>query len=324
MRMGYLAFVLVLIGTSTALSQGRNAPLPTPGVPRGLEPYADVQLVLKNARQAIGLLGTAQLRLDPYPEPVVLAPGVEIPPERRQRKISAECDTEEVRSFNRGYLLAHTGFNLFLSLQELGVPRIEGPHGMPNSYPIRKFVQFGRSALVSVWTPSRLRDLLEVRHSLRNLPSSVRQDLSIFLSKLQEYRQHYARLKNTRASVMDDLFTREGHAYYWYWASFRSDPAFTQVLKTMPKGLGVRELSELLDQQIREVSDVAKNDPAKCFIEHHGPTISFASERLEYDGTYIYPTKYMISFWRRRDMEGTSDLAAYVITRALEALRTAP
>src|SRR5262245_45321425 len=111
MRIRYLAFALGLIGTSAALGQGRNAPLPTPGVPKGLEPYADVQLVLKNARQAIGLLGTAQLRLDPYPEPIAPPPGVEIPPELRQRKISPECDTEEVRSFNRGYLLAHTGFN---------------------------------------------------------------------------------------------------------------------------------------------------------------------------------------------------------------------
>jgi hypothetical protein len=307
-----------LIDSSAALSQGRNAPLPNLDVPRGLEPYADVQLVLKNARRAIGLLGTAQLRLDPYPDLIVPAPGVQL----RQRRIGPECDTAEVRSFNRGYLLAHIGFNLFLSLQELGVARVHGPHGMPYEQQ-RKFIQFGRSTLLSVWTPNRLRDLLEVRQTIRTLPRPIREDLSAFLSKLQEYRQHYVRLKKARPAILDELFKREDDAYYWYLVYLESKPRSEELLKKVPKGIGYSELSELLDEQLREVSDVAKTDPGTCFVEHYGPTIMFPSEKLEYDRTYIYPTKYMISFWRRRDMEGIVDLSVYVIARVLEALRTA-
>jgi hypothetical protein len=142
-----------------------------------LESYADVQLVLKNARRAIDLLGSTELKLEPYPE-FVPPPGSSL----RERKITPECNTEEVRSFNRGYLLAHTGFNVFLALQELGVAQVKGPHGLPYEQQ-RRFIQFGRVALLNVWTPSRLRELLEMRRALRVLPKPIKQDLSAFLSK---------------------------------------------------------------------------------------------------------------------------------------------
>jgi hypothetical protein len=85
------------------------------------------------------------------------------------------CDTEDVQSFNRGYLLAHTGFNLFISLQELGIARVNGPHGgLPNeTQRKRKFIQFGRSALLNIWTPSRLKSLLETRQAMRALPNGL-------------------------------------------------------------------------------------------------------------------------------------------------------
>jgi hypothetical protein len=49
-------------------------------------------------------------------------------------------------------------------------------------------------------------------------------------------------------------------------------------LKEKPKGIGYSDLSVLLDKQLREVSDVAKTDPARCFVENNGPTITFPSE----------------------------------------------
>src|SRR5262245_9021057 len=90
-----------------AVGQERGAQFPKVGSPVKLESYADVALVVNNARRTIELLATAQMKLEPYPEP---------PP----KQIAPDCDSAEVRSFNRGYLLAHTGFNIFLSLQELG------------------------------------------------------------------------------------------------------------------------------------------------------------------------------------------------------------
>jgi hypothetical protein len=297
----------LLIGSESALGQERNVPMPSVDVPTKLEPYADLALVEKNARRAIELLATAEVKLSPYPE-------------GRQKQITAECDSPEVRSFNSGYVLAHTGFNLFLSLQEMGIPRVDGPNGLPNNTK-RNFVQFGRAALLSVWTPSRLRELLKVRKAVRDLPQPIRADLAVFLSKLLEYRQHYARLKKARAAALDDIFNREGADYYWY-SVWRNQP---DVLKNdrsrIPEGIGYPELSELLDEHVRQVSDVGKTDPGSCFIEHHGPTITLPSEKLEYDGRWIYPTKYLISFWRRRDMEGTGNIAAYVIAEVLDTLR---
>lgn len=305
----------LLIGSGIALGQDRNSPLPKVGIPAKLEPYADAALVANNARRAMELLATAQLKLDPYPEAVGVNPN-------RPKQITPECDSGEVRSFNRGYLLAHTGFNIFLLLQELGIPRVDGPHGLPTNRK-RNFIQFGRTALLSIWTPDRLRDLLKVRTALRDLPQPIRQDLATFLSKLMEYRQHYVRLKRVRSAALDDLFRREDDAYYWYLTSWKEPtvPATAEALKKIPGGIGYDELSDLLDEQARQVSDVAKTDPGRCFVAHYGPTITFPSEKLEYTNTWIYPTKYLISFWRRRDMEGTGDLAAYVITLALETLR---
>ena len=302
-----LACVGLLIGCGIALGQERNILLPKVGIPVKLEPYANVALVVKNARRTIELLATAQMKLEPYPEPIGGNPKLE------PKQITPECDSAEVRSFNRGYLLAYAGFNIFLSLQELGIPRIEGPHGLPGDTK-RNFIQFGRAALLSMWTPDRLRDLLKVRTALRDLPQPIRQDLSTFLSKLVEYRQHYVRLKRVRSAVLDDLFARGSDAYFWYMSQFQStNPA--------RRGIVYDKLSELLDEQARQVSDVAKTDPGRCFIEHHGPTIRFPSEKLEYDRTSIFPTKYLISFWRRRDMEGTSDLATHVIVQVLEMLK---
>ena len=310
-----LAGCCLLISSGFAFGQGRSASLPGVAVPAKLEPYADVQLVSKNARRAIGLLATAQTRLNPYPEPIPnQTPGAAPWP----KQIGPECDTEDVRSFNRGYLLAHTGFNLFLSLQELGVPQVEGPHGGPDERR-RHFIQFGRSALLSVWTPNRLRDLLKVREALRDMPTPIKQDLSAFLSKLAEYRQHYDRLKKARAAVLDDLFRREDHAYVWYeaWVGAGAKERSPRT------GIGESKLTELLDGQIRQVSDLAKADPGGCFVSHYGPIITLPSEKLEYANTWIYPTKYLVSFWRRRDMEGTSALADYVIAQVLETLRGA-
>ena len=214
----------LLIGSESALGQERNVPMPSVDVPTKLEPYADLALVEKNARRAIELLATAEVKLSPYPE-------------GRQKQITAECDSPEVRSFNSGYVLAHAGFNLFLSLQEMGIPRVDGPNGLPSNTK-RNFVQFGRAALLSVWTPSRLRELLKVRKAVRDLPQPIRADLAVFLSKLLEYRQHYARLKKARAAALDDIFNREGADYYWY-SVWRNQP---DVLKNdrsrIPEGIG--------------------------------------------------------------------------------------
>jgi hypothetical protein len=258
------SFVSCWLLISTCLAVGQDtAPLPKLSVPTKLEPYADVPLVIANARRAIDLLATAQQNWEPNPEP-------------------PECDTEDVRSFNSGYLLAHLGFNIFLGFQELGIPRLEGPGGSPN-VGRRHFVQFGRSALLSVWTANQLKDLLDVRQAMKELPSPIRRDLSAFLSRLQEYREHYDRLKRTRSAQVDELFDRESDAYYWYYAyqelsSKNRKETGQPDLNQKPKGIGYTDLSALLDMHLRDVSTIVKTDPLRCFVENNGPTITFPSE----------------------------------------------
>lgn len=298
---------MLALSTGVALSQEHNTPMPSVAVPANLEPYADLALVERNARKTIELLATAQMK---YPEPGsdAAAIGPKIPP---------ECDSAEVRSFNRGYLLAHAGFNLFLSLQELGIARAEGPHGLPGTVQ-RKFIQFGRAALLSAWTPSRLTDLAKVGLALRDLPQPVKVDLAAFLSKLMEYRQHYARIRKARGETLDDLFNRASEGYVWYSLSWAGDSK--TLTSKRPAGIGYDELSERLDELARQVSDVAKADPGRCFVAHIAPTIAFPSEKLEYSAM-IFPTKYLISFWLRRDMEGTGNIAAHVIAEVLKVLQ---
>jgi len=55
---------------------------------------------VKNARRAIDLLGSAQMKREPYPEPVEAAPRIE----PGQRTFGPESDKTEIRSFNSGYL----------------------------------------------------------------------------------------------------------------------------------------------------------------------------------------------------------------------------
>jgi hypothetical protein len=201
-----LAIGLILACGIGALAQGGDEKLPARSVPVGLEPYADVTLVLQNGRRVIGLLGTAQFD-------VHASDG---------QKSEGNCNSLEVQSFNRGFVLAHTGFNMFLALQEAGFTDLAGPVGMPGDKG-RRFVQFGRSALLAAWTPKQIGQLLDLRQSLHSLPTPVKADLAAFLTKLREYRSHYARLKAAKPDLLEDLFEREDDAYYWYHAYVESN-----------------------------------------------------------------------------------------------------
>lgn len=292
-----------------AFAQGDDGKLAERSAPAGLESYADTAIVLQNARRVVGVLGTAKFDVN--------ASGDE--------KRDTECNSEEVQSFNRGYVLAHTGFNMFLALQETGFTDLAGPNRLAGEKH-RRFVQFGRSALLAAWKPKQIGQLIDLRGSLRSLPASTKADLATFLTKLGEYRLHYTRLKAAKPELLEDLFRRENDAYYWYHAYIESNATkdaetFSELLKQMPKGVSYSELSETLDKELREVSDVAKNDPHACFIQHLGLVISYPSEKLNRDYNPIYATKYMVGFWRRRAMEGTSELADFAIQRVLDALR---
>jgi hypothetical protein len=300
-----LAIGIALAFGIGALAQGGDEKLAVRSVPAGLAPYADVALVIENARRVIGALGTAKFEVVP----------------REGRQGAAECNSEEVQSFNRGYVLAHTGFNMLLALQERGFTEISGANGLANAKR-RRFVQFGRSALLGSWSPKQLGRLLEVRQSLASLPAHTKTDLAAFLSKLREYRAHYVRLKAAKPDVLDELFRRENDDYYWYRSYLETvGPRVADILKKMPDGLGYHELSGTLDKELREVSDIAKSDPHACYVEYVGLAIAYPQEKLERDYNPIYATKYMVSFWRRREMEGTAGLADYVIGQVLEVLR---
>jgi hypothetical protein len=207
---------------------------------------------------------------------------------------------------------------LFLSRQEAGFTDLKGAHGLPDAKK-RNFVAFGRSALLGIWSAAGLKELLQVRESLVGLPGPIRSDLVAFLAKLQDYRRHYERLKKTNPGLLSELFRREEDGYYWFEAYWRkSEP---QLRKNAQGGIGSSELSKALDKELREVSDVARTDPAGCYVDHYGPSIGFPSEALERENTEICATKYMISFWRRRDLEGISALASYIVDQTLAARR---
>ena len=296
------ALVLSIV---VAVAQGSDGKLGARSIPAALESYADPPLVMQNARRVIDLMGTATFTA----------------PASDEQENDSVCNSEAVQSFVRGYLLAHSAFNMFLALQEGGFTDIAGPNGLPH-IKHRRFVQFGRSALLGAWTPKQLAQLLEVRRSLTSLPPITKADVAAFLTKLQEYRTHYTRLKAVNPDLLEDLFRRESDDYYWYRAYLeRAGPDAAEVLKGIPEGIGYEGLSEQLDKRLRAVSDVAKEDPHACFVHQSGPVLAFPTEKLKRDYTEIFATKYMVSFWRRRDLEGTSAMADYVIGRVLDALQ---
>ncbi|MGD9670755.1 MAG: hypothetical protein AB7U75_17205 [Hyphomicrobiaceae bacterium] len=295
--------------------------VPAYDVPAGLEVYTDIKAVTESAQRVIELLSVATLTLQPYPVPFKVGERQTI-----NREIIPECDTDRIRSFNRGYQLALTGYNLLLSLRETGIARARGPHGLPDARK-RRFIEFGRSALILAWQPSRVQEVLTILDSLSALPQSRRDDLATFLTILLEYRIHYMRLKARSEEQVNELFRREDHAYYWYRVyldRFSNGVAQKEIrsdLRQLSEPIGPDELSGALDSMLRETSDVDKTDPHACFVEHYGPVIEIPVEKLQRENAELYPTKYMVSFWRRRDMEGTSTIASFVLTRVLEALR---
>lgn len=304
------AGLVVACGAVAALAQGNDSRLGERAAPAGLEAYTDVALVLQNARHVIATLGTAKFEADPS----------------FADKNGGECGSDEVQSFNRGFILAHTGFNMFLALQESGFSDLSGANGL-TGYKHRRFVQFGRSTLIAAWTPTQLGQLIGMREMLRSLPKTTKADLAAFLTKLAEYRLHYTRLKTAKPEILEDLFRREDDGYYWYRASLEQSASahpeyLAEQLKSMPEALGYSELSAALDKELREVSDIGKTDPNSCFVENVGLIISYPTEKLKRDRNSIYATKYMISFWRRRYMEGISELADFAIKQMLETLRS--
>jgi hypothetical protein len=301
------AFFVAFDPNSRAISE---TAIPSVAVPRHLEAYANPKTVITNATRVINAFQKAQLTWPPYPkglDPV----------------ITPECDREEIRSFYNGYRMAQLAYNMFLSLQETGRFTTLGPVGAfysprdPQRYqrfPRRRFVQFGRAALLAAWQPATIRQLIETREALKQWPDSHRRDLSAFLAKLIEYRAHYRKLQAARPSMLDSLMLRQSEDYVWWHLNSTAD-------ERAPSALTYDAFSAALDAALQDVS-IRAADKSKCLVAHHGPELTIASLNLKAERDRgLYPTKFMVTFWLRRDFEGTGDLAELVLNETLKALK---
>jgi hypothetical protein len=287
-----------------------------PIIPKELTAYADVDQTLKNAGSVISLLGVAQIErwTDEYE-----SDGKKV---QHDNGLTAHCDTPNHQTFYRGMHLAHAGYYLFLAKQEVGWFEYASPVG-DYGQPRRKFVGFGRGVLVGLWRPERVADIHRLVSELGRLPPDRRKDLAAYLSELRAYRLHVANLIERAEGKLRDLL-RRGAGEYFYEELYNS-AASNKNRDSIPndkKALIYDELSDELRKLINSTRDPDTVPISDCMVMGSAFRMKFGVASLIVSEKIFVPVKYMVGFWLRRRAEGLERLTDFVLSQAVNTLKT--
>lgn len=287
--------------TSSAV-HAEKVTIPDLEAPASLAPYVDSEKTIASAGLAISALSNAQF----------------------SNAASSACDSPEWQSLYRGARLAHSAYYLFSSAQELGWLKHESPFDGN-----RAILGPAREAVIAWWPKTEVAKLANLGSQLRSLPDQHKHDLREFVRKLSEFRnvtgKIVAREAGLLSEIMDehkvlsleekkDLFVRLGTEYSektfpgesWRFADSKIQMAL--IYDEVAAGLLA------LANKVRDPSDLRLHD---CLLGGFEmiPPLKFGTEE-QFEQKYLFPSKYMISFWLRRHREGTAGIAAYLLQMA--------
>lgn len=302
------AKMLVFVGClSVAFAQETKtqsaSSLPGPEVPIDLKPYAQQSDVLAAAEAVLHILKTAKFQKASYGD------GQDQPP----------CD-----SLNRGMMLAHAGFNMFVNARERGWI---SPTSVLGSSQDLGLLSERRANLLRIWDAAKLMELLQLRETLTAWPEEIRHDVSTFLVELLNFKTTHREMRLRFSERLKEIQRRSTDNYaldYWVWRRVENVPDKGEKLdefhRRRPEPLGYEEYSGALFQLVKEIPGQSR-EILNCLKRTSGALITFEGSVAGFDNGYSYPAKYMFTFWERRDREGLGTMAEYVLNQVIQALR---
>lgn len=288
--------------------------IPPVELPEGLEPYGNVPTVLAAALQILSLMKTARVEMS------------------SDASRPSACNRDEILSIYRGMALAHAGYRLFVNRLELGWVSPEPMRNFFGSPTYRSLLQPSRLALVEVWRPENIARMVALSGALAELPPAIRLDLMNFLSYVRVGKDVYYRMHQRAPKKLSEIERVSAPTYSierreaegWMssedfkakWPEHLYYEGLSQAYRELAKNVrdvGQPGLDECLDGDMRE------RDKRREFVDR----VSFGPDgELVVKAYGHYPTAYTIGFWRRRQQEGMTKLADFVIARVITELKT--
>jgi hypothetical protein len=183
----------------------------------------------------------------------------------------------------------------------------------------RAFTGYGRNSLLRHWSLQRIRSLIDASNLATSLRDDLREDMVAYFKKLREFRTHYEQLRKINGEVTK-LFDRETPGYFH---SALADKRSTMAPPS-EAGLTYEGLSRELQKLINRTRDPDLAAVSTCYIYESPFQLELGSGPQITSDRLFTPVKYMVSFWRRRTAEGTSDVADFLLARVIELLALRP
>lgn len=311
----------IVVAISLAQAQEKTLTIPSVEISKDLKVYTGTAELIAAGNEVIDVLKTAKFSERQFRE-----------------KTSESCKVEHFGNVYRGSMV-------FQLIYHFTVTKLE--HGYMNANfccdrPVA-LTRPDRIALLSVLQPSFIRELLQLRTRLSALPTPVRQSLAAFFQELRQYRQYYGFMQRgtQKFNNVETIIERMDDDY----------PSVTKLLDEADGLLiGGVDKSTLPLAKIREFKNkesrskfqlagdlrVLANDNKDVWSRSVSPCLDGWSENGE-PGEVVSltlggdnpvtkeldssPTLFMTLFWRRRELEGTSGIATFVIDQAINALK---
>ncbi len=302
-------FLSTILQAQNAASEPPEAitELPAIHLPDDLQPYAEPNNILATVETVIDILASAKFAKATY---------------------SDKADEPPCDSLNRGMMLAHAGFNMFVNTTERGWTSPTAVlSNFGNDGPYAGLVSPRRGLLLRVWSMSDIERLIQLRLKLKTWPQKTRGDLGTFLTELLRFRKTRNEMILRFPERIKDIKRRETPEYaanYRLWRDIRGVPNEGPELAAFhiqwPEPLSYSAHSEALYKSMKEIPGEAR-PLDECLQETSGALITFSGDTSAFNTGYSFPIRYMFTFWERRDSEGLSNIAEFAIKRVIEAIR---
>lgn len=313
-----LAFVLIVLCPLPPSLGAEGDKIPPIVLPAALAPYSDEGKVTAATIGVLGLLGTAK-----FVEPAADSMWDKPP-----------CNAPDILSFYRGMTLMQAGYFIFINKVERGFESVDSPHvTLAQDFALVEttfgsLVKPGRELLIGFWDTNMLARVVSLISAVRSNPPSVNGDLASYFRVLLEFADRYESVKRRAPKELGRLNHRRTSLYRYERnekleeAKRRGASELSDAKARYPEHIFyeayAKEMRLLLDAN----RDLGQTTISECFDGGDFAAVHFGSNKeLTYEPYGLYPASYMAGFWQRRDHEGTTRLARFVIGRLLWELK---